>query len=798
MLRHVLPALTAALPSLALLPAALTGLLLTTPATAQSAAEDSVLWNHDPRARSPQLSAEVPLRVVMVGFDPDDPRDAFTAEEIFREIPDYQRVGVLNRYAEDNIDGAASFGNDTDLLGLDTLVNHGRGYYRGQVPQLLPIEYRWQPELIYAPDEFADALFAAMMAHSSTAEPAGPSQADFILEYNATRGSALRVAASGDPMQAVTTLNQRMIDGPSVEDWIAENAADYLPFSADNAIENVGYTVFFLNTWDAPEALAHFPKGEYHNWYIERIDPDDNSFDGIDWARVWGGRYRFMMVDMGAAPNVYEEETWAGGSRLGSTAYAPPLWEYRAEAPRPVTAVHLADGIEQAVTPGEFWDREQLAWMMARTTNQAVNFRFFHSYLYEPRPGTGRFFLSDNVWHDANSEQPFPTDLTKLYDQDVALNGLRSLTPYFEFDGNVEYEYLALPPEGQETNYAADQAALDQAKADGDDIAGAPHVSMHTVTMMDYLDANPERFLRGGGCFTTVPTISVVVPFHYAWALPVAAGIATNRNGVPWGFLQSVNDVTKYDESGRDDVTNLYHINPRYSGSFTYTVVHEASHYLGLAHPHDTIGAVRGADGEPVYYDGFAWTYNSTASPTTYSHVELVYGVLDQESIARGHASYYLLWTDEALASAGGALFAQGMQTVGQMPADWAALRASAIASNAQAETLFANFDFVGAAFAARDAWIAAATLRDLASDLPLGTTQLERNTLSAMAAADPAACQDELPSRASGAFERDTNPQTHLNLMAQASRGGAASWSLLLLGALLAGRRRRELQRGR
>ncbi len=68
-----------------------------------------------------------------------------------------------------------------------------------------------------------------------------------------------------------------------------------------------------------------------------------------------------------------------------------------------------------------------------------------------------------------------------------------------------------------------------------------PHLSLHTNTMMDYIDSDPGRFIRGGTCATTIPTIQVVVPGHYAWALPIAAGIATNRNGVPWGFLNSVN-----------------------------------------------------------------------------------------------------------------------------------------------------------------------------------------------------------------------------------------------------------------
>ena len=770
------------------------GLDVATPGTAGASA-NQIDWAYDPEA--PQVSAEVPLRVVMVGFDPDDPQDAFTAEEIFQEIPDAQRPGSLYKYG-----GGDELPDDWDYFGADTLVNHARAYYVDSNPFLLPIEYRWKPELIYAPDAFADGLFGAMMENSFLADVAGPTQAQFIEAYNETRGSAYRVAASGDPTQAVAPASQqRMVEAERIEDWIAANAEDHLGFDADNDIENVeqppnggprqdvGYTVFYLNTWDSDEALEHFPAGEYHNWYIERIDPDDGKFDGIDWARIWGGRYRFMMVDTGAAPNVYEEQTWAAGDPVtGSTLYDPPLWEYRANAPRPVTGIHLADGVEQAITPGETWDREQLGYMMARTLNQAVNFRFLHSYLYEPRPGTGRFYLSDNVWHDSYAEAPWPTDLNKLYNQEVALNGLRSLTPYFEFDGDVAYEYLADPPEGQDDNYTADQAALEQAKADGDSVAGASYTAMNTVTMMDYLDANPERFHRGGGCFTTVPVISAVVQGHYAWALPViVAGIAENRNGVPWGFLQSVNDVSKWDESGRDDVTNLYHYNPRYDGTFTYTVVHEASHYLGLAHPHDTIGAVRGEDGEPAYYRGFAWTYNSTASPTTYSHVELQYGILDQESIARGHTSYYLTWVDEALSQSGVAFAKQGITSPDQLPANLQALRATAIAMNAEAEQLFARFDFVGATFAAQAAWEAAADLHDAALDLEPGTSELEKSTALGLDA-DVADCAGSVDHDHGGGDVggSDDTPTTG---------GGAARAALLVLAAGLLGwsaRRRR------
>ena len=76
---------------------------------------------------------------------------------------------------------------------------------------------------------------------------------------------------------------------------------------------------------------------------------------------------------------------------------------------------------------------------------------------------------------------------------------------------------------------------LDQAKQDGDDTAGAPGVSMHTDTAMDYIDQQ-SRLFRGGPCYTTVPAINVVAEKHYAWALPIAAGIATNRERRPVGL----------------------------------------------------------------------------------------------------------------------------------------------------------------------------------------------------------------------------------------------------------------------
>ena len=325
-----------------------------------------------------------------------------------------------------------------------------------------------------------------MKANSTTGDFAKSGNRQYLEGYNATRGAYRGTGALVAPNAPV-----RFVDGEKVEDWIAANSKAMLgwddPARGKGPGRNPGYTVYILNTWDSAEARAILkPQNEYHVWRINRTDPDTGDFDGIDWARNWGGRYRFMMVDTGAAPNPYEAETWGNRNRsvYGSANYDPPLWEYRAKAPRPVTLVNTGEGIEQAVTPGATWDENQLNFMLGRTVNQATSFRFLHSYLYEPQPATGQYWFSDNVWHDAKAELPWASDLNKLYNQDVVLAGLRTLTPYLTFAGDVRFAYLA---EGGADN-DADQAMLDQAKQDGDDTAGAPGVSMHTDTAMDYID----------------------------------------------------------------------------------------------------------------------------------------------------------------------------------------------------------------------------------------------------------------------------------------------------------------------
>ena len=701
---------------------------------AAAASGDSVVYDYD--GSSPVAQAEAPLRIVLVGFQ----KGQVDENALLSVVPQSQRPGVLIPYSENTGDSSDQCGV---FFGANTLLDHGRCYYESGKPYLVPVEYHWHPQIVYAPDAFTTALFQQMMGSSTTGDFHGATYRPYIEAYNASHGVYRGLGNQVAPGNSV-----RFFDAEKMEKWLAQNSMSYLGFDLGpkggttlGPGKKPGYTIFILNTWDSPQAKAILaPQHEYHTLLINRTDPDTKTFAGIDWGRVWGGNYREVFLDLGAAPNPYESQTWGNRRRdpVGSDAFDPPLWEYENGAPRVTGTGDFSD--PYSPNPTLTWDMNWLNYNLSRFVVEATSYRFLHSYLYEPRPSVGRYYLSSNIWRDYYSTAPWATDLTKLFDQNLVLQGLSTLVPYFTFTGDTQYQNLDV--------LSPDQAMLQQAKQDGDDVAGVPFTAMHTQTAMDYLDANASRFERGGQCYTTVPDLEAVVEKHYAWDLPlIVGGVATNNDGRPWGFLASVNDAFKTAQSDEDQNGPLHFIHPDIlGGGLTYTSIHELSHFFGLAHPHDTIGEQvvdTDFDGKPdttEYWDGFSWTFDSTAAPTTYAFDQLSYSILDQENIARGHLAYYLKWTREALHAGGDAFAAQGLTTVGQLSSVAQRRRQKALDGLAKARSLFAGFDFVNATFAAQKAWIAAAGYRDLALNLPPGTTEIEHGTQVSGASACPSA----------------------------------------------------------
>src|SRR5262249_46336982 len=121
----------------------------------------SVTYDYDSAA--PVATASPPLRVVLVGFK----KGQLDESQLLSMIPADQRPGVLIPYAADTADSGDQCGA---FFGANTLLDHGRCYYENGKPYLVPIEYRWQPQLIYAPDAFTTALYQQLMANSTTGD----------------------------------------------------------------------------------------------------------------------------------------------------------------------------------------------------------------------------------------------------------------------------------------------------------------------------------------------------------------------------------------------------------------------------------------------------------------------------------------------------------------------------------------------------------------------------------------------------------------------------------------------------
>src|SRR4051812_47050102 len=425
-----------------------------------NAAGPSVTYTYDQNA--PVAQADPPLRIVLVGFK----KGQIDESALLSQIPDSQRPGVLIPYGEDAQDSADQCGV---FFGANTLLNHGRCYYDSGKPYLVPVEYHWKPQIVYAPDTFTSALFTEMMSDSKTGDFTGTTYRPYLEAYNQTHGT-YRGAANQVPYGAPV----RFLDAEKAETWLAQNSMKYLGFDLGpkggtnlGPGKKPGYTVFIMNTWDSAQAQSILkPQHEYHTLLINRTDPDTNTFAGIDWGRVWGGNYREVFLDLGAAPNPYESQTWGNRRRdpIGSYAFDPPLWEYENGAPRVVGHGDFSD--PYSPNPTLTWDKTWLNYDLGRFVVDAASYRFLHSSLYEPRPSVGRYYLSSNIWRDAYSTAPWSTDLTKLYNQDLVLQGLRTLVPYSTFTGDTQFLNLDA--------LSAEQANLQQAKQDGDDVAGTP------------------------------------------------------------------------------------------------------------------------------------------------------------------------------------------------------------------------------------------------------------------------------------------------------------------------------------
>lgn len=446
------------------------------------------------------LTVDYPLNVVFVGYHP-------TPEEV-AEIKEY----IPERY-QPTVAAKSPGGDEIQNTGAG-LLNWNKNHLISSRPYFLGIRYNYQIRIIQASDDYAKALFAVANAYTAQGQDFQNSDVgEDLARYNTLYGHYRLLAKGGDPTYAVVNPTKTdLIDAFAVEDWIFNSRLDeewacaftdletgeclspaiiqpdvdayYDPYYDKNGLNldrmpqglNAGSSFFFLDTFTPIYASNYFRTNAYHTWGTDKVvnnsiipapveeggswritDPDTGEWDGVDYGRTWGGRYRFHFVDLGAAPNNFESLSWLGAERQLSSDYPhgdPPIWQYLSD---PLWNQEGDDCLADPQTTN--YSGNTPCRMMPRLGRDVAYGLFFRStagYLYRPIPRGDVYWLAVSNWTDFYSRPQWVndqltaapwygvwwTDTTKLYkinqvgnNDDDVLRWLSSALPYARWVG---------------------------------------------------------------------------------------------------------------------------------------------------------------------------------------------------------------------------------------------------------------------------------------------------------------------------------------------------------------------------
>ncbi len=616
----------------------------------------------------------------------------------------------------------------------DDTTNYNKS---GNVPYFEPLRFEMDYHFLAADDTWTKDLFAAMKKATTqdhplnenrvpeTTQPA-PFEAGYLAKYEATDSALFGGPAPTDP----TVVDE--IDGPSVEDWIqntrldakycqsftdlrtgARTGAAFInpdpnaardPFwngnngtttptnlDRDPQGDNTGLTFFLLDTYTPSYASDYFRTDHFHMWWTADhvLDPDSNTPAFQDNGRGWGGRYRFSILDLGAAPSTYERADWVSTTVAadgGSAAFDPPIWDYRHnphwDGSQPADPLQAGGNTLGAV----------MGWEIT----QGLAFKYVGAYLYRPVPNDVYIMATSQLvdHYSLPSEGDFySVDMNKVDQPALALRQLSSAAPYDTFlpgpsqtrvlgcaanrtpAGNLSTPSgapgvtfpvsISLVPDpkcnGSSPLETPDglQQAIEEAKAHGtgelEPLAGQSvfDYAINVNYLRDYVDEHRDQFAPLSNGAFTIPVLNIMFEHEWNVALPLlAGGISSPANaGEGWGQIDNVNDNLVPADAidcagsaaaapGCNGVPDVF----RHNYTLTYVMIHESSHFMGLPHPHDGTNSVQKAtNGQwQYYYSMLKWLYDVSASPTTYAGDYSVYEDIDQDRLMYGHAAEYL------------------------------------------------------------------------------------------------------------------------------------------------------------
>lgn len=461
---------------------------------------DGMAFPEDENTIMDLLTVDYPLNVIFVGYQPTP-----------AEVADL-KAWIPEQY-QPTIASTSPAGDEVQNEGAG-LLNWNKNHLITSQPDFIGIRYNYQINIIQASDAYAQALF--QVAENNTAQNQAfhtASRGQDLARYDLLYGQFRILAKNGDlTYKVLDPTKTDLIDAYAVEDWIFNSrydaqwqcaftnletgdcldpsiiqpdpAAYHDPYYDQYGLNldqmpqgvNAGSSFFFLDTFSPAWANQNFRSNAYHTWGTDKVvdgtilpgriedggswritDPDTGNWDGVDFARTWGGRYRFHFIDLGAAPNNYESVSWLAAERQLSSDYPhgdPPIWQYKADPRWQQTADTCAADPQvlnyTGVTPCRMMPR------LGRDVAYGLFFRSTAGYLYPPTPRGDVYWLAVSNWTDFYSRPQWVngqltaapwygvwwTDTHKLYkineagnNDDDVLRWLSSALPYARWVG---------------------------------------------------------------------------------------------------------------------------------------------------------------------------------------------------------------------------------------------------------------------------------------------------------------------------------------------------------------------------
>lgn len=387
------------------------------------------------------------------------------------------------------------------------------------------------------------------------------------------------------------------IDAPSVEGWLADNLD----------VPDKGYTVVFINWHGRPDFRFHV--------YTKTDEPDPDTghnFGEMDSRQMiaWGGSHsRLWFHDLSAGPE-FNTDNWnvddpdLNGNDVEDYRM-PPTWEYGGGGYRRASALSSDLGLV--------------------TRFVGINLLFTASPLYDPlvaAPGPN----GDRVVHMNMFEDDAASSGTDWIDRRFIQDRLAEFQPYYDWKTRlVDRNPIDADARRAFRIFAGVRDAEDCWVPFGDPFA----------ELFCYFDENLGRYVPNYGRNDYVASI-----FNF--------NTTEARLGNQFGLLGFADD--NWTDGTQTHTFTFGAAAYRELGyGFTSTVVHEAGHHFGMAHPHDGWDSELGFDYGPADEFYFAWSGDESDSVMQYLGVTNRFGEFDQDNMYRWEMAGYLNWANGLL-----------------------------------------------------------------------------------------------------------------------------------------------------